>query len=96
MPRAPELNADEPHPKLMELTQEIKAEWASVSVEDRINATNALIKEMNNEREQHQYTLHNSAIGGFQDTWVTIGKVWTKVRSVHLILQLLLLCSSQI
>ncbi|KIP01436.1 hypothetical protein PHLGIDRAFT_17194 [Phlebiopsis gigantea 11061_1 CR5-6] len=78
-----ELNADEPHPKLMELTQEIKAEWASMSVEDRIDATDALIEEMNDEREQRQYTPHNSAIGGFHDTRVTIGKVWTEVERWH-------------
>ena len=64
----------------MDLTQEIKGEWAAMSRKERIAATDSVVGEMVKLREERKYAAHNTAIAGFHDTRVTIEKIADLVR----------------
>ena len=80
--RSTELSPDEPRPKLTSLAQEFKGEWAAMSEEDRIAATNDAMGEVEEGRQRRKYEARNSAIGSFHDSRATVDKVIHEVRKI--------------
>ena len=80
--RCTELSPDEPRPKLTSLAREFKGEWAAMSEEDRIVATNDAMGEVEEGRQKRKYEARNTAIGSFHDSRATVDKVIHEVRKL--------------
>ena len=66
-------------PKLIDISREAKEEWAAMSKQERIEATQDVLDEMNTERTERKFTAHNTTIGAFHDTRATLDRICDEV-----------------
>ena len=51
-----------------------------MSKQERIDATQDVLDEMNTEREERKFAAHNTTIGAFYDTRATLDRICDEVR----------------
>lgn len=68
------LAADENHPKANDIAREAADEWANMSEEERIAATDDVLAKMEELRENRKHAAHSSAIAAFHDTRSTMDR----------------------